>query len=100
MTCEEVRAQKRAHQAQLFQLAHSTSYSAGKIIRSMFSVMQRQGAYVLFSTELIFRIRDSSLLWLCGSSETNSRAVRPNPYPAILRLTFTASIPKASGSRA
>src|SRR5882724_9881056 len=33
---------------------------------------------------------------LCDSSETCTRAVRPEPSPAVLRLTCTAGIPEVS----
>src|ERR1035438_1676522 len=33
---------------------------------------------------------------LCDSSETSTRAVRPKPSPAVLRLTFVAGIPEVS----
>jgi hypothetical protein len=32
----------------------------------------------------------------CDSSETNTRAVRPKPSPAVLRLTLTAGISEVS----
>ena len=32
----------------------------------------------------------------CDSSETNTRAVRPKPSPAVLRLTFSAGISEVS----
>ena len=33
---------------------------------------------------------------LCDSSETYTRAVRPKPSPAVLRLTFIAGISEVS----